>query len=381
MKQEYKKEDELAQYVKSNDAVREQLHGFVCEAPSEWDSSQNETRYLKLKDEDEFYHGDEAGYASFLNRLKSFQFWDKTGLAPGQQLWYFHPLAFIRHFRKCGWLSLLEFKQIYSNDRYSRNSNPGPDELRSRNLVPLNLTTRKYGLVTPVRLAHFLGQGAVESGWLTSMQETSMTGVVGPGVVQGKVMNPASQLSEASLGHWYGQLDAEDDPWFRSEKFNSHGGRIASSYDWRNGHCDKGDSQKFRGRGFKQLTGRSNYAAYWVFRGWIDRLSFDASWWSDPAFVKHSRGAMKKRPANIDDPHRIALPENCIDSGGFYLVCERARVTGIIDDDIPTVANGNTQKEKETRVSRSVTYAINGGYTDDARRLEYTRLAKGVVCD
>lgn len=381
LKQEYKKEDVLAQYVKSNASVREQLRGFICEAPSEWDSSHNEERYRKLKDEGEFYHGDDAGYAAFMKRLTSFQFWNKTGLDTEQKLWFFHPLAFVRNFRKCGWLSKGEFELVYSDSHYKRNSNPTPDELRSKYLIPLNLATRKFGLVSPLRLAHFLGQGAVESGWLTSMQETSMTGVVLPGIVHGKVKNPTSQLSEASLGHWYGKIDVEDDPWFRSEKFNSHGGRISSSYDWRNGNCDKSDSQKFRGRGFKQLTGRSNYADYWVFRGWINRASFNASWWLDPEFIRHNRSAMKKIPADIADPQRVSLPENCIDSGAFYLVCERPKVTGTIDKDIPSVAIVESQKQEEKAASRAVTYAINGGYIDDVRRLECTRLAKGFICD
>ncbi|WP_250480909.1 hypothetical protein [Caballeronia sp. GAOx1] len=42
--------------------------------------------YRKLKDEGEFYHGNDAGYAAFLKLLESFQFWDKTGLPAGQKL-------------------------------------------------------------------------------------------------------------------------------------------------------------------------------------------------------------------------------------------------------------------------------------------------------
>jgi hypothetical protein len=108
LKEEWKKEDVLAAYVKSNKAVRDQLRGFVCEAPSEWDSSNNEDRYGKLKSEGEFYHGDEAGYAIFIKLLKSFQFWDQTDFAKGEKLWYFHPLAFVRLFRRCGFLSASE---------------------------------------------------------------------------------------------------------------------------------------------------------------------------------------------------------------------------------------------------------------------------------
>ncbi|MDR5766725.1 MULTISPECIES: hypothetical protein [unclassified Caballeronia] len=376
---------QVAALVQNDADVRSKLRGFICHAKSEWDASNNDERYGALNEPEGFFgkrkDDDPQGYENFINFGKQFQFMGQTPLGEGKNFWYFHPMAFIRHFRRCGWLSASEFKRIYSDDHYGRNSRPTPEDLRSTYLVPINLATRKFSLVSPLRLAHFLGQGAVESGWLTSMQETSMTGKIEPGIVRGRAKNSKSQLSEVSLGHWYGQVEEEDDPWFRSEKFNSHGGRISSSYDWRNGNCDKVDSQKFRGRGFKQLTGRSNYADYWIFRGWIQRSSFDASWWSDPEFINRNRSATRKIPANIDDPQRIGLPGNCIDSGAFYLTCARPKVVGTIDGDIPTLATDGATKQRERDVSRAVTYAINGGYIDDERRLEYTRLVKGVICD
>ncbi|MFM0606963.1 peptidase M23 [Paraburkholderia sediminicola] len=377
--EEYQKEDALVRYVKATDGVREQLRGFVCEAPSEWDSTHNEDRYRKLKDTGEFYDGNAAGYTKFLNLLKSFQFWDHTGLPAGEKLWFFHPAAFIRHFRKCGWLSIAEFERIYADRNYSNTQIPRPAELRSKYLIPLNFALRKYGLTTPIRQAHFLGQGAVESAWLTLMQETSMLGYLDASGFHGTVRNPVSLLLEASIGHWYGQLPTEDDAWFRSTKFNSGGVRIAGSYDWKNGNCDRDDAQKFRGRGFKQLTGRSNYADYWVFRGWISTVTFSTSWWTDPAFISHNRAAMTKRPAQIGDPQRVALPENCVDSGGFYLRFNRPRVASEIDRDPPRVAVTPAERQAERLISRAVTYAINGGYLDDAGRLLFTRAAKEIL--
>ncbi len=372
--------DALSAYVRNHDSVRQALRGFICHAPSEWDSANNETRYAKLLDEGGFYHGNEQGYNKFLAYLREIQFWDTTDLPAGQKLWFFHPLAFIRHFRKCGWLSPEEFKQIYSNNRYRRNQSPAPDQLRSKYLIPLNFAVRKYGLTTPTRLAHVLGQGAVESGWLTLMQETSMLGHLDATGFHGTVTNPASEADESTLGHWYGELPAEDDAWFRSTKFNSHGTRITGSYDWRNGNCDRDDSQKFRGRGFKQLTGRSNYAAYWLFRGWIQVSSFTDSWWTDPAFLHHNRAAMTKVPARIDDPQRVALPENCVDSGCFYLRGGRPHdVAEKMDLDIQELASKPQDVVKESNISLAVTKKINGGDTDHARRLEYTRAAKAIL--
>jgi hypothetical protein len=89
--------------------------------------------------------------------------------------------------------------------------------------------------------------------------------------------------------------------------------------------------------------------------------------------------AMTKTPAEISDPERVSRPENCIDSGGFYLRCMRPNVAKRIDQDAPEMAISNVDIQKEKQVSRDVTYAINGGYIDEDRRLEYTRLAKNIL--
>jgi hypothetical protein len=379
---EFKQEDQLVAYVHGNASVRDKLRGFVCHAPSEWDGSNSNDRYKGLNEPDGFFgsrkDSDPDGYKNFTDFLKKFQFLDQTSLGGGQKFWFFHPLAFIRHFRKCGWLHMTEFEQIYSDSRYSRHQQPSPSQLRSMYLTPLNVAARKFGMLTATRLSHFLGQGAVESGWLSNMQEASMAGRLEADGLHGAVTNPASTVSESGLGHWYGQLPAEDDAWFRSTKFNSHGARITSSYDWRNGNCDREDAQKFRGRGFKQLTGRSNYADYWNFRGWISS-PFSKNWWTDPAFIAHNRNGMVAQPANIDSPQRVAVPENCIDSGGFYLRFNRSNTAIEIDKDSPTIAITVPEKAAERTISRAVTFAINGGYIDDVRRLEFTRVAKGVL--
>jgi len=59
---------------------------------------------------------------------------------------------------------------IYPNQYLGSNG----DSLREKYRCSLNFSLRKYGLVNYVRQAHFLGQGAVESAFLGSMQEKSM---------------------------------------------------------------------------------------------------------------------------------------------------------------------------------------------------------------
>ena len=217
------------------------------------------------------------------------------------------------------------------------------------------------GLPFHIRQAHFLGQGAVESNFLRSMQETSMVGTVTSDAIYGVTINSQSAISEAALGHWYGAIPAEGDPYYRLKKYNSIGGFIAGSYNWKNGNCDFEDAQKFRGRGFKQLTGRSNYTDYWLYRGWIQQFSFTTSWWTDPQFVAKNRSSMSKVPAAIHNPELVAtVPSNCIDSGAWYITSLRPKVMSEIDKDSLKIAETQTEINTEKDVIKKVTKGING---------------------
>ncbi|MDE1011642.1 MAG: M23 family metallopeptidase, partial [Paraburkholderia fungorum] len=220
---EYEDEDSLSDWIKGNDVIREKLRGFICEAPTEWNSSHNDTRYAELNEPDGFYgkqkQTNPTGYSDFLDLLKKFQFWDKTGLPEGK-LWFFHPLQFIRHFRKCGWLSEKEFKQLLPTEVLREASGQtmyfesipnsyavGP--IAKNHRIPLNKAFRKYNIATPNRMSALLGNSLQETQWL-------------------------SKLHENNSGMWY--------------------------YPW-------------DGRGFLQLTHPDNYIKYWDFRGRKSQIS------------------------------------------------------------------------------------------------------------
>jgi len=366
--------------------VRHKLRRAICKFPSEWDQKDVEKRYGWLETEDFKSTDDDAMGAQkwerFVKHAKAVTFLELPE-AFLKADWRFHPREFVGHMRKCGWLSRREMEQIYEN-RADSADNARILRAIKEYQVPFNFMTRKYLLNTPSRLPHILGQGATESDFLKSMQEDAMMGSAVNGEVHGRkgAVDLQSIRNEAEFGHWWGFLPNERVDWYGSKKFNSKGTLIASSYNWRMGNLGDPDAQKFRGRGFKQLTGRINYVQYWVYRGWLASSSFDDQWWSDPQYIAKNSVGMKKRPGVVDNPDLVgAFPYNCMDAGGWYMTFQRSTVLRTMDSDMHHVAVSPSDQAQEAATSKAVTRAINGGEINWDGRLKNTRTAKRILLD
>lgn len=92
----------------------------------------------------------------------------------------------------------------------------------------------------------------------------------------------------------------------------------------------------------KQLTGRANYANYWVYRGWLQASSFSNNWWkhtswwgitiSGPTVTGAQKATLpiqnaatiaqldaQIRPPIIANPDRVKdEPFTCIDTAGWF---------------------------------------------------------------
>ncbi len=101
----------------------------------------------------------------------------------------------------------------------------------------------EYGINSPQRLAHFIGQGLVETGFLQHTEEN---------------LNYSANALRRVFGRHFNS-NAEALEYARKPK------RIANKvYGNRMGNGDEasGDGWRYRGRGFFQLTGRNNYEIY-----------------------------------------------------------------------------------------------------------------------
>jgi hypothetical protein len=214
--------------------IAAKLRKAICKFPTEFDQGDFEARYGHIKEE-EYFKSDTTGknWKLLSEHIRALTCKDLPDVYKSAQ-WHLHPMAFIEVMRMCGWLSKEEFiqllpshalrtgkwrdaqHQIHDGVFWEQVTNRLDNErsIAAINRIPLNKTLRKYGMTTPMRQASFFGNAVQETGWLSGFSEGNGNGA------------------------WYA-------PWF--------------------------------GRGFLQLTGPSNYAAYWRWRGRPFSTTLEAS--------------------------------------------------------------------------------------------------------
>ncbi|MCO4863979.1 M23 family metallopeptidase [Cupriavidus sp. WGlv3] len=207
----------------NGDAGKAALRHLVVKHPTEWDISDLDARFARLR-EPGMPLVSEDSWQRFKEQAQKLAFWQHTGLP--RAVWHFNPLQFIHHMRRALWLSVGELRQAVPA-RMLRGIGSGiPDKIvyeaatRDAGVLArshkdrLNTAWRKYGITTRARLAAFLGNSVQETVWFSTLEE------------------------KGGSRYWYS-------PWF--------------------------------GRGFLQLTHTPNYLEYWKFRGRNIDAAMDAA--------------------------------------------------------------------------------------------------------
>jgi hypothetical protein len=155
------------------------LSQTICKFPNEWDKATIETRYKFVKERPDFKDNPES-WDKARKHLEAIGIDGLPDEFKGAD-WHFHPVEFVRHFAKCGWLKASELAQCFPRKHLTLHGTSFVSStvtwqkaLTQSNIWTLhfNRATRKYGLAkTKQRLVHFFSHVIPETGFLTLMKE------------------------------------------------------------------------------------------------------------------------------------------------------------------------------------------------------------------
>ena len=190
-------------------SIQQKLQKIFYKFPTEWQNANFEERFgwIKNPTNQGGRNQTDEQFTWFKNHVQAMTFWEQANIGIDANHWHCPPIEFIKHFRKCGWLSESELKQLVPT--YAIRGNnwervPVHNKARKDLRLNINKMLRKYCINTPLRMACFFGNALQESGWFGDLPEKN------------------------GSSNWYC-------PWY--------------------------------GRGLLQLTQPYNYKYYWQFRG------------------------------------------------------------------------------------------------------------------
>ncbi|WDG79746.1 M23 family metallopeptidase [Pseudomonas chlororaphis] len=357
LSERYSNEHELSMSRLSSPDIQKQIKRLVCKFPTEWKLSDFDIRYewlLKVSD------GGPMPQDKY-DKLKAYQsslaFWEQASLVGiDSKHWHFHPVEFIRAFRKCSWLSLEEF--AYTLPKYHFYEASGT-----------TWVCHTAGAASVYQISHATAKSRFQSHYVN----------------MNKIMFKYGLVSVTRKSHFLAQTILETDRW-----------RTISEYGSGNPNPNIPMAQyyaEFYGRGIMQLTWAGNYEKYGEYRSsalpttvnsqYTDsRITATSNhYWADPTQRNSNNQiigviGVPKRWAPRYDPNLIKSNSyNACGSGGFYWI---SKVINRSDD-----ININRECDKVFDAARvgSISVLVNGGGNGYHERQAYAQYVYRYLSD
>ena len=262
----------------SNPDVRRSLRGLVCKFPTEWQHADIATRWNWLTTEGPNSSTSNtpslggntylstSDFTEFQRHVEALAFWEDAALEGMKSVhWHFHPVKFIEHFRKCGWLSSGELNRVLSVASAEGKARAEAIRIISNKILRKNLIS-----TSPLRSAHFLAQVGHETGWWQYRREigndryfrTMYEVITSQEAAEDFRSGLAQRLGLTRRGETEQQYAARRPADVQEKAAALHNGAANANVGGQ-----VGDGSRFRGRGFLQITGRRNYTSYATYRG------------------------------------------------------------------------------------------------------------------
>ncbi|UBM11615.1 glycoside hydrolase family 19 protein [Cupriavidus metallidurans] len=227
---------------------------LIIKHESEW---ANPAKWRRLIQEIEAQTGPQVQHEAEQKRIEKLVWWDevKAGVTdlPGSNVFHIHPIGLVGNFGK----GKFQFTLAMMQRIFPHASRDSLQEMADE----LNAHIDIYKLNTPLRRTHFFAQVMQETGASLGLEE-GFIWKASALIATFSYFRRHPDLANAHGYHETRTIKADGTSMNQTDYESIANGAYGGRNDLGNGDCATGDGWRYRGRGLKQLTGRSNYRAF-----------------------------------------------------------------------------------------------------------------------